>query len=91
MKSALWILGGLCAGTGFLFLIGAFGDGAFGLIGSQGDAVPAAVAYSSFGYDASMDLQLTTNGMMAFLLLFSGLGMMIKANATAWIDSGGEY
>ena len=91
MKSALWLLGGLSAGLGFLFLIGGFGDGAFGLLNEQGAAVPAALSFKDFGYDASMDLKLTSNGMAAFFFLFAGLGMMVTANANAWVDTGGEY
>ena len=45
-----------------LFLIGAFGDTGFGLLVENAGIQPASVAYSHFGYDASLDVQLTSNG-----------------------------
>ena len=61
MKSSwVWIIGGLLIGTGFLFLIGAFGDTGFGLI--MGDSQQhAATSYSKYGYDASLILCVREN------------------------------
>ena len=90
MKSLPWIVGGICVGLGLLFLIGAFGDTGFGLV-SDGVVQPASTSYSAHGYDASMDLQLTSNGLTALILLGVGLVLMIRANATAWLDTDNEY
>ena len=89
MKSSwVWIIGGLLIGTGFLFLIGAFGDTGFALI--MGDSQQhAATSYSKYGYDASLDVRLTTNGMLALALLFSGLACLVSVNAGAWKDTNG--
>ena len=89
MKSSwFWIIGGLLVGTGFLFLIGAFGDTGFGLV--LGDSQQhAATSYSKYGYDASLDVSLTTNGILSLVLLFSGLACLIGANAGAWKDTNG--
>ena len=90
MKAGIWIGGGLCVGFGVLFLIGAFGDTGFGLM--TGDAVlPAAETYKYFGYDASLDIQLTSSGLLGIPLLLTGLLLMVWANATAWKDTNHEY
>ena len=91
MKSSRWIFGGVSVGLGFLFLIGAFGDTGFGLINSEGVQQPAATSFRNFGYDASMDVSLTSNGMFSIVFLALGLILLISANANAWRDSGGEY
>ena len=90
MKSVPWIVGGICIGLGLLFLIGAFGDTGFGLL-RDGVIQPASTSYSAHGYDASMDLEITTNGITALVLLATGLILMIRANATAWLDTDHEY
>ena len=90
MKSLPWIVGGICISLGLLFLIGAFGDTGIGLV-SDGVVQPASTSYSAHGYDASMDLQITSNGFAAFGLLFVGLVLMIRANATAWLETDHEY
>ena len=88
MKVAIWIVGGVCLGLAMLFLIGAFGDTGFGLV--VGDAVlPAAVSYSKFGYDASLDIGLTKNGVTGLILLAVGLGCMISQNLGAWRHTDG--
>ena len=92
MQSARWILGGVLAGLGFLFLIGAFGDTGLGLFNTDTQAVEqASISYFRYGYDASMDLTLTGNGIFAFLFLIVGLLVLISANRNAWKQSGGEY
>ena len=92
MKSLPWIVGGICIGLGLLFLIGAFGDTGFGLFSNDVEfAQPAATSYSAHGYDASMDLQITSNGITALVLMATGLILMIRANATAWLDTDHEY
>ena len=71
-----WIGGGLCAGLGMMFMLGAFGATGFGLM--IGDVVePAALSFASFGYDASSDVSLTGNGKAGIGLLITGIALMI--------------
>lgn len=89
MKSSwLWIFGGLIIGVGFLFLIGAFGDTGFGLM-TDNVQQQASTTYSKFGYDASLDVSLTSNGITAISCLLIGLVSLIAANAGAWKDTEG--
>ena len=91
MKSQwFWIVGGLLIGTGFLFLIGAFGDTGFGLI-MDNVQQQASISYSTYGYDASLDVAITNNGITAIFLLFSGLILLVGANARAYKDTDGIY
>ena len=68
MKVGIWIAGGLSAGFGVLLMIGAFGPTGFAL-GSPGEYLPAAISYKSYGYDASLDLSLTSSGKMGIPLI----------------------
>ena len=88
MKVAIWIIGGVCLGLAMLFLIGAFGDTGFGLM-VDGAVLPAALSYKSFGYDASLDIGLTSNGMTGLILLAVGLGCMISQNLGSWRHTDG--
>ena len=90
MKAGIWIAGGLCAGFGVLFMIGAFGPTGFGL-GEGDNIVPAALSYKSYGYDASLDLGITSAGMFGLPLILIGLVLMVYANANAWKDTNNEY
>ena len=90
MKAGIWIGGGLCVGCGVLFLIGAFGSTGFGLTGAEG-IQPAAESYKYFGYDASLDVGLTTMGKIGIPLLLVGVALMVYVNATAWKDTNNEY
>ena len=90
MKAGIWIAGGLCVGFGALFMIGAFGATGFGL-GSGDDILPAAISYKSYGYDASLDLGITSSGMYGIPLILIGMALMIFANANAWKDTNNEY
>lgn len=88
----VWIIGGLFVGTGFLFMLGAFGPTGFGFMQEVGGAEVQkhmAEAYSQYGYDASLQIQLTSNGYMALCCFLVGLMMLIGANATAWRDTEG--
>ena len=89
-QTILWIAGGISVGTALLFLIGGFGDPGFGLV-ADGVVQPAALAFSRFGYDASLNLHISNNGIVGVILLIAGASMMITANAGAWRDTGGEY
>ena len=89
MKSSwVWLIGGLLVGTGFLFLIGAFGDTGFGLV-IDNMQQQASVSYSKYGYDASLDIGITANGIMSIFLLVSGSVCLVSANAGAWRDTEG--
>ena len=88
---SLWIVGGICVGFGILLMIGGFGDTGFGLTGPTGSIDPAAVSFKSFGYDASMDVGLSSTGKMGLPLIFIGIALMVYKNATAWKDTNGEY
>jgi hypothetical protein len=90
MQTILWLGGGISVGTAMLFLIGGFGDPGFGLV-ADGIVQPAATAFSRFGYDASLNLHITSNGIVGGILLATGICMMVIANAGAWKDTGGEY
>jgi hypothetical protein len=88
MKVAIWIVGGVSLGLAMLFLIGAFGDTGFGLI-VDGVVQPAALSYKRFGYDASMDVGITSNGLTGLFLLAFGLVCMISQNVGAWRNTNG--
>ena len=80
MKIGLWLVGGLCVGYGLLFFVGGFGDTGLGLVSSTGEVLPAAISYSQFGYDATEDVTITSNGFKAIGLFISGIAMMLFAN-----------
>jgi len=89
MKSSwFWLIGGLLVGTGFLFLVGAFGDTGFGLILDDMQQ-HASVSYFKHGYGASLDVGITSNGILSIILLFSGLACLVGANVGAWRDTEG--
>ena len=80
MKVGLWIVGGICVGFGLLHFIGGFGDTGLGLVTASGEVLPAALSYSQFGYDASADVTITSNGYKAIGLFVGGIAMMMFAN-----------
>lgn len=89
MKSEwFWLVGGIFVGVGLLFLIGAFGDTGFGLM-LEGVQQQASTTYQHYGYDASLDVGITSNGKIALLLLLLGAASLVGANATAWEDTEG--
>lgn len=89
MKSQwFWIIGGLCVGVGLLLLIGGFGDTGFGLV-SQGMQQQTSASYSAFGYDASLDVQVSSNGWTGLIFLLTGLICLVGANSVAWEDTEG--
>lgn len=81
MKNAiLWVLGGLCVAAGFVAGL----SGGFGVEGGD-----IALNISSLGYDGVDDLQVRGGGMAGILLVLSGLGMLVTANASSWKETGG--
>jgi hypothetical protein len=49
----------------------------------------ASTSYSKYGYDASLDVTITSNGMTAIGCLLLGLITLVGANAGAWKDTQG--
>ena len=90
MKAGIWIAGGISLGFGILFMMGAFGPTGFGL-GGEDNIVPAALSFKSYGYDASLDLGLTSSGKFGIPLILVGIVLMVYANAGAWKDTNNEY
>ena len=90
MKAGIWIVGGLCLGFGVLMMIGAFGATGLGL-GSGDNIVPAALSYKSYGYDASLDVGLTSSGKVGIPLMIIGIALLVFANNSAWKDTNNEY
>lgn len=89
MKSEwFWLVGGILVAVGLLFMIGAFGDTGFGLV-LDGVQQQASETYSKYGYDASLQVQLTSNGWISLICIFLGAAAMVGANATAWEDTEG--
>ena len=66
----------------------AFGDTGFGLM-TDNVQQQASTSYSKFGYDASLDVSLTSNGITALSCLLIGLVSLVAANAGAWKDTEG--
>jgi hypothetical protein len=89
MKSEwFWLVGGILVAVGLLFMIGAFGDTGFGLV-LDGAQQQASETYSKYGYDASLQVQLTSNGWISLMCIFLGAASLVGANATAWEDTEG--
>lgn len=80
MKTVLWLLGGLCAGTGVLTAV----SGGFGEPGG-----PAAVVYPRLGFDGLDNLTISGQGWLAIALFVLGIAMMAVATSTAWKETGG--
>ena len=80
MRTIFWLTGGACSGLGIL-LAALYG---FNLPGGD-----IATQYSQLGADALPALGITSVGYGAIVLFLVGMGLMIKANATAWKQTGG--
>ena len=89
MKSEwFWLVGGILVAVGLLFMMGAFGDTGLGLV-LDGAQQQASETYWKYGYDASLDIGVTTNGWIALTCIFLGAATLVGANATAWEDTDG--
>ena len=80
MRTIFWLAGGVSTGLGIL--LGAL----YGFNLPGGDI---ATQISRLGADALPDLGITGTGYCAIALLVTGVWMMIKANSTAWKQTGG--
>ena len=80
MRTIFWLTGGACSGLGIL-LAALYG---FNLPGGD-----IATQYSQLGADALPALGITSTGYGAIALFIVGAALMIKANSTAWKQTGG--
>jgi hypothetical protein len=80
MRTIFWLVGGTCTGLGIL-LAANYG---FNLPGGD-----VATQVSQLGADGHPFLGITWTGYGAITLFLVGMGLMIKANATAWKQTGG--
>jgi len=80
MRTVMLIGGGVCVGTGIL-------TAALGGFGVPGGDV--ATQISKLGYDAVGDLTIFPSGYVALVLFFTGLFLLIAANAGAYKETGG--
>lgn len=95
MKAGLWVIGGLCIGTGFLLALPAYdriGGGRGGGIGiSNGGeyAGGASQIFHTTGYDSVRDIAVFGQGWMAIVIGLIGMGLLVYANANAWKETNG--
>ena len=80
MRTIIWFAGGISAGTGVL------------LAALHGFGVPGgdvATQFSTLGFDGLPNLTIYPAGYAAIAMIGIGAVLMIKANATAWKQTGG--
>ena len=83
MQKYIIPLGGITTGTGLMCML--FGwDGVKSMPGTD-----QAEAISTVGWSGVADLALNGTGVLAFLLIITGVSMMIWGNRTAWKETGG--
>ena len=80
MRTIAWIAGGASVGVGMV-TVALFG------FAQPGGEVSA--NFSIYGYDALPYLVVPTAGFVGIFLVALGAFLMIKANATAWKETGG--
>ncbi len=80
MRTAFWIGGGVLAGVGILM------TALHGFTFPGGDV---ATHFSYIGADALPDVSITSTGYVAILMIITGAWLMVKANATAYKQTGG--
>lgn len=81
MHNYLIPLGGVLTASGLMTML------------YQGWGGPGGVHFSeqisSLGFSSVSQIELTQAGIIAFVLIFTGLGMMVYGNATAWKATNG--
>jgi len=80
MRTILWLAGGISVGLGVVSLA------AYGFDQPGGEV---ATNFSRYGYDALPDLTITSAGYSGLLMVLVGAVLMVRANATAWKQTGG--
>ena len=80
MRTVFWIAGGMSAALGMV-TVASYG------FDQPGGEVSA--SYSQIGFDALPGLSMSSAGYTGLLLVALGAWLMIKANATAWKQTGG--
>jgi hypothetical protein len=80
MRTISWLGGGICAGMGILTLA---------VYGFDQPAGEVSASFSTYGYDALPNLVVPAAGFIGLALIAIGAWLMIKANATAWKQTGG--
>ena len=80
MRTIFWLGGGISAGMGILTLT---------VYGFDQPGGEVSASFSSLGYDALPTLTIPGAGYVAITMIIVGAWMMIKANATAWKQTGG--
>ncbi len=80
MRTIFWISGGLSVGLGMVTLA------CYGFDQPGGEV---SASFSQLGYDALPLLTIPTAGYVGLTLVALGAWLMIKANATAWKQTGG--
>ncbi|MFT4978612.1 MAG: hypothetical protein ACI8S6_004522 [Myxococcota bacterium] len=95
MKAALWVIGGLCIGTGFLLAlpsydrIGGGRGGGFGVSAGGEYAGGASQVFATTGYDTVADIAIFSQGWMAIIVALTGMALLVYANANAWKETNG--
>lgn len=80
MRTVMLVAGGVSAGVGVMTLA----MGGFGVPGGD-----VATQISKLGYDAIGDLTIFPSGYAGLALFFTGLVLMVAANAGAYKETGG--
>ena len=83
MQKFIIPLGGVTTGIGLMCMLYGW-DGVKSMPG-----VDQAEAISVVGYSGVAELALNGTGVLAFLLIITGLSLMIWGNSTAWKETGG--
>lgn len=81
MHDYLIPFGGVLTASGLVTMLLA------GWTGPEGEHMSTQIA--NLGYSAVADISLTSSGMLAFVLIFTGMAMMIYGNGTAHKVTGG--
>lgn len=94
MKSALWVIGGLCIGSGIILFMPRYGTtgtigGGIGVAKDGQYIGQASQTYYATGYDTVGDLAMFSQGWFAILLGLTGIALLVYVNATAWKDTNG--